>query len=114
MAGHRGSGFASGARSANTQRVISSICSGWRIPRGLDPHQRPEGVRPRLARPHPQVPGGAMFAGVAPELPVRDEARRPHPRFEVQEHPDVLTDEFWAGDALYEADGPAVGLPDLL
>jgi len=37
-----------------------------------------------------------------------------HPRFEVQQHSDVLADELGSGDALYEADGPAVGFPDLL
>ena len=55
-----------------------------------------------------------MVARAAPELPVRDEAGRAHPRFQVQQHPDVPANKLGAGNALYEADGSPARFREIL
>jgi hypothetical protein len=79
-----------------------------RIPRRLYPHQRAQSVRAALRRPHPQIPGGSVISRTAPELPIRDEAGRAHPRLQIEQHPHVPANELGTGDALYEADGAPV------
>src|SRR5215207_8456013 len=113
MAGHLGSGFARGARSARIQRDISSTCSGS-VSRGASTRMR----EPRASAPRC---GGHILryqevrrSPWSTKLPVWDEARRPHPWFQVQQHPNIPANKLGVGNTLYKAYGAPVRLPDVL